>query len=128
MFDDFFSGFGFLPTRRTGEWAPMLDVAETDTEVILKAELPGVKPEDLDITLTGEVLTIKGEKKEEREEKARDYHWTERRYGAFSRVIHLPSSIDPEKVKAEMKDGVLTLTISKKEEAKARQIKVKLKD
>ena len=104
-----------------------MDVAETDDAVIVKAEVPGVDPKDIEVTLTGGVLTIKGEKREEKEEKGKRTHRIERAYGAFSRSIDLPEGVDPDNITAECKDGVLTVTLPKKPEAKARQIKVEVK-
>lgn len=84
--------FGELPTvepfRR--EWTPSLDVSETKNNIVVKAEAPGVDPKDIDISLTGDVLTIKGEKKQEKEEKDQNYHWVERSYGVFARSVRLP--------------------------------------
>lgn len=111
--------------RRT--WAPVLDVTETDENVIVKAEVPGIDVKDLDISITGGVLTIKGEKHEEQEEKDKQFHRVERSYGAFTRAVDLPETVDPEKVKAECQDGVLTITLAKKPEAKARQVQIEVK-
>ena len=105
---------------------PALDVSETDTQVIVKAEVPGIKADDIDISLMGDTLTIKGEKREESREEREDYHRVERRYGAFQRTLSLPSQVDPDKVKASYKDGVLKVTMEKREESRARSIKVKV--
>jgi len=105
-----------------------LDIAETDDEVIVTAELPGVDPKEVDISLHDNVLAIKGEKKHEEEEKGKDYQRLERAYGAFSRRVTLPSYIDPDKVQATYKDGILTVTIGKKAEAKRKVIKVDIKE
>jgi HSP20 family protein len=108
--------------------APTLDVYQTPNEVVMKAALPGVKPEDVSIDITGETLTIKGESKAEQEIKKEDYLYQERRYGAFSRNAVLPSGLKPDKAEATMEDGVLTLTIPKAEEVKPKAIKVKAKE
>ena len=127
LFEDFFGRtWEIEPFWRTGRGLN-LDVAESEDEIIVSVDLPGVDPKDIDISLTGDVLTIKGEKKEESEEKKRDYHRMERRYGSFSRSVALPPAADPEKVSASYKDGVLKITLGKKEEAKAKPIKIEVK-
>ena len=128
MFEDFFRGFPLAPwTEQQLEWAPPLDVGETDEAIQVTAELPGVDPKEVDISLTDDVLTIHGEKKAEKEERKRDYHRIERSYGSFTRTVRLPASVDPEKVEATFKEGVLTISLSKKEEAKPRRVKVDIK-
>lgn len=94
----------------------------------MKAALPGLKPEDVSIDITGETLTIKGESKAEQEVKEKDYLYQERRYGAFSRSVVLPSGLKSDKAEATMEDGVLTLTMPKAEEVKPKAIKVKAKE
>jgi HSP20 family protein len=125
LFDNFFTG---LPERRRGllegEWAPSVDIAETDNEVVVTAELPGVKQDDVDITITDDVLTLKGEKKEEKEVKEKNYHRIERSYGSFQRSVSLPAGVQADKAKATYKDGVLHITVPKTEEAKPKQIKI----
>jgi len=108
--------------------APTLDVYQTPNELVVKAALPGLKPEDVSIDITGETLTIKGESKVEEEIKKEDYLYQESRYGAFSRSVVLPSGLKPDKAEATMEDGVLTLTIPKAEEVKPKAIKVKAKE
>ncbi len=100
------------------ELTPRIDVSESETEWTVSAEMPGLDPSDLDVTLTDTVLTIKGEKKTEREEKEKDYHVMERSYGRFSRAIPLPFKADPEQVKASFAKGVLTVTVPKPAELK----------
>jgi HSP20 family protein len=125
LFDEFFTGW---PERRgllmEGEWAPSVDVAETDAEVVVTAELPGVKQEDVEVTITNDVLTLKGEKKEEKEIKKENYHRVERSYGSFQRSISLPAGVQGGKAKAGYKDGVLKVTVPKAEAAKPKQIKI----
>jgi HSP20 family protein len=125
LFDNFFSG---LPERRRGllesEWAPSIDVAETDEDIVVTAELPGVKQEEVDITIADDVLTLKGEKKEEKEVKEKNYHRIERSYGSFQRSISLPTGTKADEAKASYKDGILCITIPKAEEAKPKQIKI----
>jgi HSP20 family protein len=108
--------------------APALDVYQTPNELVVKAALPGLKPEDVNIDISGETLTIKGESKAEQEIKKEDYLYQERRYGAFSRSVVLPSGLKPDKAEATMEDGILTLTIPKAEEVKPRAITVKAKE
>jgi HSP20 family protein len=107
--------------------APAMDVYQTDDAVIVKTGLPGVKPEDIQVSVANGVLTIRGEVKEEKEEKEKTYHLKERRYGSFSRSVVLPNNVSTEKSEAEFEDGVLTLTLPKAEEAKAKTITVKAK-
>jgi HSP20 family protein len=107
---------------------PALDVYQTPNEVVVKAALPGLKPEDVSIDITGETLTIRGESKAEQEIKKGDYLYQERRYGAFSRSVVLPGGLKLDKAEATMEDGVLTLTIPKAEEVKPKAIKVKAKE
>lgn len=103
-----------------------LDVYQTKDSVVVKASLPGVKPEEVEINLTDDVLTIKGETKEEQEIKDEEYLLQERRYGSFCRTVTLSGSLKTDKAEATFGHGVLTLTIPKKEEAKPREIKVKV--
>jgi HSP20 family protein len=122
-----------FPTRRGGEsdewvlggsWAPLVDIYEADGQIVLKAEVQGVDPKDVDVRVENNVLTLKGERKFENEVKRDDYHRVERAYGTFSRSFTLPSLVDTEKIKAEVKDGVLRVSLPKKEEAKPRQISI----
>jgi HSP20 family protein len=104
-----------LTTGEGMEWAPMLDLTETEGNLEIKAELPGMERKDIDITLDRGLLVIKGEKKEEKEEKGRYYHRVERRYGTFCRSVRLPAEVKEEKIEATFKDGVLTVTLPKVE-------------
>jgi HSP20 family protein len=110
-----------------GAFALAVDMYETGDDVTVKASLPGVKPEDVDITVTGNVLEIRGETKQESDETKGDYHYRERRYGSFQRSLTLPVDIQPDQVEATFEDGVLTLKMPKAEQAKARQIKIQPK-
>jgi HSP20 family protein len=101
-----------------------LDVYETENEVVVKATVPGVRPEDIDVTLTGDLLTIKGEFKSEEKTEKRNYLRQERRYGSFSRQINLPAGVKGDQCKATFENGVLTLELPKAEAAKAKSIKV----
>jgi len=125
LFDNFFTGWQ-EPRRGSieGGWNPCINVAETVDQITVTAELPGVKQEEVDITIANDVLTLKGEKKEEAEVKEKNYHRIERSYGSFQRSISLPPGVQADKAKAACKDGVLTITIPKTEEAKPKQIKI----
>lgn len=107
------------------EWSPSLDVSETKDNITVKAEVPGMDAKDIDISLSGDVLTIKGEKKQEKEEKGENFHRIESCYGAFSRSIRLPVPVKSEEIKAGYKKGVLRITLPKKEEVKPKQIAIK---
>jgi HSP20 family protein len=107
-------------------WAPAVDIYETEQELVVKADLPGVKPEDLDIRVENNVLTIRGERKFEKKVSEDKYLRVERAYGSFSRSFSLASTVNAEAIKADYKDGVLALSIPKREEAKPKQIKVQV--
>jgi len=108
------------------DWVPVVDIIETESEYLIKAELPEVKKEDVKITLQEGVLTIQGERKQEKEEKGKKFHRIERTYGTFSRSFTLPGYVDDAKVSAEFRDGVLNLHLPKSEKAKPRAIEVKV--
>ena len=123
---------GFTRPWRVVRWEsaeaqPPVDLYETDDAVTVTAALPGVKAEDIDISITGTTLTIKGETKDENEEKDQNYYRQERRYGAFQRVITLPVKVEADKASATFEDGVLTLELPKAAEVKAQTIEVKPK-
>ncbi len=105
-------------------WAPAVDIYETENALVVKADLPDVNEKDLDIQVENNILTIRGERKFERDVKEDNYLRVERAYGSFSRSFSLGNTVNTEAIKAEYKDGVLTLTIPKREEAKPKQIKV----
>lgn len=120
----------FGPGRRAFEpleeaWTPAVDVSETADKITVKAEVPGLEAKDIDISIVGDTLTIKGEKKSEREEKGENYHLVERAYGSFSRSLKLPASVNVDKVEATYKNGVLTVVCPKKEEVKPKAIEIK---
>lgn len=106
-------------------WAPSVDVSETDDEITVRAEVPGVDAKDIEISLTGQVLTISGEKKETTETKDESYYRSERRFGSFKRSLQLPAGIDAEKVTAEHRNGVLMIHLKKRESAVPKRIPVK---
>lgn len=108
------------------DWMPVVDISETDGEYLIKAELPEVKKEDVKVTVEDGVLTIQGERRQEKEEKGKRYHRVERSYGSFVRSFTLPESVDEGGVKAEYKDGVLNLHLPKSEKVKPKAIDVKV--
>ena len=111
---------------QVAEWSPSVDVYEDGEQFRLHAELPGLKKEDVKINLKEGVLTLRGERKFEDEQKKDNYYRLERSYGSFARSFTLPKTVDPEKIRATMKDGVLEITIPKKPEAKPKEIKVEV--
>ena len=124
--------FGQAPARTEAgnemlamaDWAPSVDISETDTAYLVKAEIPGVKKEDVKVNIQDGMLTIQGERKQEKEEKGKKFHRVERCYGSFMRSFRVPDDADEGKVKAEFKDGMLNVTLSKSEKAKPKQINV----
>ncbi|UCD87596.1 MAG: Hsp20/alpha crystallin family protein [Desulfobacterales bacterium] len=118
--------FGNTPFRQafSRDWMPSVDVSETRDNVVVRAELPGLETKDIDVSMSGDVLTIKGEKKEEKK-KDEHYHCCERYSGSFQRSFRLPVGVQGDKVRATFKDGVLTITLPKAEKAKKKQIEIK---
>jgi HSP20 family protein len=113
---------------RTGRpWSPPVDILETENDLVLKADLPGMKLEDIDVRVENQTLSIKGERRFEQEASEKGYHRIERSYGSFMRSFAVPSSVDTEKVSADYKNGVLTIKLPKKETAKPKQVKVEVK-
>jgi HSP20 family protein len=106
-------------------WLPAVDVSETGEKITVTAEIPGMEAKDIDISIVGDTLVIKGEKKSEKEEKEENYHMVERSYGSFSRSMKLPAAVDADKVDATYKNGVLTVVLPKKEEVKPKAIEIK---
>ena len=106
------------------DWALPLDVIENDNEYVVKASLPGIKADDIEVIYHNQTLTVKGEMKQEEDVSEKKYHLHERRYGVFSRSITLPSGVDGDSIKADFENGVLTLSLPKKEELKARRINI----
>ncbi len=107
-------------------WAPRCDIYETDNEIVVKAELPDVKLENIHVGVENNMLTIRGERKFEEETKRENYHRVERSYGEFSRSFSLPNFADPGRINAQYKDGILRVTIAKKEEVKPKQVEIKV--
>jgi len=114
---------GVAPTEED-VWLPAVDIRETEDAILVEAEVPGVRKEDIKVDVKDGVLTISGERKYEREEKEENVHRIERAYGRFSRSFALPTNVDVERVQAKLRDGVLTIRLPKKESAKARAIKI----
>ena len=110
---------------KEGRWFPRVDVSEGDKNITVKAELPGVETQDIDVSLDGRLLTIKGEKKQEKEEKKENYHRVERSYGYFNRTIELPAEVDASKVDASFKKGVLNIVLHKTKATEAKKIQIK---
>ena len=113
--------------RGTRPWSPAVDILETENDLVLKADLPDVKLEDIEVRVENQTLSLKGERKFEKEENSKGYHRIERSYGTFARSFSLPPTVDAERVGAGYVNGVLTVTIPKKEAAKPRQVKVEVK-
>jgi len=111
------------PTATTA-WSPSVDIFETEGEIVVKAELPGMERKDITLHLENNVLTLRGERKFEKETKDDNYHRIERSYGNFSRSFSIPATVDEEKIRADYKDGVLKIVLPKKEQAKPKQIRI----
>ena len=116
-----------LPTEQMA-WAPNINVFEKGDEFVVKAEIPGMKEDDIHVSVEGDMLTIRGEKKTESEVKEEDYYRCERSYGSFFRSVALPSTVDASKVEADYEDGVLEVTLSKKAEVTPKKVAVKKKE
>lgn len=125
LFDRFFDWRTSPWTLEGSQWVPSVDVSETGKKVIVKAEIPGMDPKDIDISVNGNRLTLRGERKHEHEEKGENFHRVERSYGAFSRTIELPAEVDSNKVEATYKKGVLKVNLAKTEESSTKKIEVK---
>jgi HSP20 family protein len=108
-------------------WTPAVDVAENDTEFTVRAEIPGIDPNELEVNITGNQLVLAGEKKESTEKKGKDFYQSESRYGSFRRSIPLPQSVDPEKVEAEYAQGVLTIHLKKIQQSPPKKVEVQVK-
>jgi HSP20 family protein len=125
LFEDFFNDF---PATMWGDqkesWTPAVDILEKDGNLILHAELPGMSEKEIDVKLEGNTLTLKGERKMDKEEKKNNYHRVESFYGSFTRSFRLPETVDTEKISADYKNGILTVTIPQKPEVRPREIPV----
>jgi len=118
---------GSQEVMEPGDWAPRVDIVETGKEFLITAEIPDVKKEDVKISVENGVLTIRGERKQEKEEKDKKFHRIERFYGAFTRSFSLPDNVDESKIEATFNDGILNLQIPKTEEVKPKSLEVKVK-
>jgi HSP20 family protein len=126
--ESFVRPFGGWPLLSGGPQSLALDMYETDESLVVEASLPGISPDEVDISVVGNTLTIKGEHEEKKEEKEEGkYHFRERRYGAFQRTVALPTDVSADKADASFQNGVLKLTLPKVEEAKPKRIEVKVK-
>ena len=131
IFDDFGRGFpalsslGWTGSSAASDLVPRMDVSETDQAIEVTAELPGLQEKDVEVTLTDNILTIRGEKKAEKDETKKDYRLIERRHGSFSRRMELPAGVDPSRIDARVSNGVLTVTIPKAAPSIAKKIEVK---
>lgn len=124
FFDRFFDDFGLPELSDDKQWLPTIDVSETDDHVIVRAEVPGMDKKDINITMSDGLLTIQGEKKQEKKEEKENYRFVERRYGSFSRSLRIPNGVDADKIDASYKDGVLKVAIPKSEPEKSRKIEI----
>src|SRR5215470_13179721 len=122
LFSDFFGRTS--QEQNLTPWAPAVDILENEHELVVKADLPDIKPEELDIRVENNILTIRGERKFEKKSEEKNYLRVERSYGSFARSFSLSNTVNTEAIKADYKDGVLALSIPKREEAKPKQIKV----
>ncbi len=127
LFEDAFTRLLSEP-RPSRPWSPAVDIFETENELVFRADLPGLRSEDIGVRVENQTLTISGERKfEEKEESGKGFHRIERSYGSFGRSFVVPSTFDTDKITADYKDGVLTVSLAKKEAAKPRQIRVEVK-
>ena len=110
---------------RVQGWMPVVDVSETDTEMVIRAEVPGMADEDVELAVVGNAIVLSGEKRSEEESSGEDWRRCERRFGAFRRVIELPQSVDAEGAEAESENGVVTVRVPKRPDAQPRQIEIK---
>ncbi len=125
VFEDAFTRMVNEP-RATRPWYPAVDIYETENELVLKADVPDVDPKDIDVRVENQTLTISGERKFEQENASKGFHRIERSYGSFVRSFAVPNSFDTDKINAGFKNGVLSVTLPKKEAAKPRQVKIEV--
>jgi len=127
LFEDFFNDFpftGYNTSEQKDSWIPAVDILEKEGNLILHAELPGMSEKQIDLKLEGNTLTLKGERKMDKEDKKNNYHRVESFYGSFTRSFRLPETVDLEKISADYKNGVLTITIPQRPEVRPREIPV----
>ncbi len=124
LFEDANRGWRADEPSATTSWSPAVDIYETESEIIVQAEVPGMERKDIELTLENNVLTLKGERRFEKEGKDENYHRIERSYGSFSRAFSIPAMVDEKMIKADYKEGVLAIILPKKEKARAKQINI----
>jgi len=124
MFEDTGRGWRSEEPSSTTTWSPAVDIYETDHEILVQAELPGVDRKDISLHLEKNVLTLKGERRFEKETKQENYHRIERAYGGFSRSFAIPATVEEDKIRADYKDGILKIALPKKEQVKPKQIQI----
>lgn len=124
LFEDVFTGRAEDKELAAGTWAPAVDIYETENELIMTAEVPGIEEKDIEIKIEDNTLSLRGERKFEKETKEENYHRIERSYGSFYRAFTLPNSIDPDKIQAEHENGVLKISMPKRHELKPRKVKI----
>jgi HSP20 family protein len=126
LFDRFFDDWDF-PTlfSEKNEWTPAFDIAENDKEYVVSAELPGIDIKDVEISISDGILSVKGEKKQEKEDKSEGYHWVERHYGSFNRSFRILGKVESDKVDASYKDGILKVLLPKAERTETKKIEIK---
>lgn len=115
---------GSMLPGTTGEWSPPIDLEDRKDELVLTAELPGMSPEDIDLEIEGDTLTLRGEKREEHEEKESERYFYERRYGNFVRRISLPQNVDPDRATARFENGILRVTLPKREGPRGKRLQI----
>jgi HSP20 family protein len=123
LFDEAFTPMSMMRTMG----APSVDLYQTDDDIVVRASLPGMKADDVQISITGDILTVKGEFKEKQDKKEKSYHLREHRYGSFERTLSLPGLVESDKAHADFEDGILTITLPKSEAIKPKTITVKAK-
>ena len=124
LFDDAGRGWRADEPAATTTWSPAVDIYETENEIVVQAELPGVDRKDISLNLENNVLTLKGERRFEKETKEENYHRIERSYGGFARTFSIPATVDEEKIRADYRDGILKIALPKKEQVKPKQIRI----
>jgi HSP20 family protein len=124
LFEDAGRGYRGDEAAATTTWSPAVDIFETENEIMVKAELPGVERKDITLSLDNNVLTLKGERRFEKETRQENYHRIERAYGGFQRAFSIPAIVEEDKIRADYKDGILTIALPKKEPVKPKQIKI----
>ncbi len=124
LFEDVFTGRGDDKELASSTWAPAVDIFETENELVMSAEIPGIDEKDIEIKLEDNTLTLKGERKFEKETRQENYHRIERSYGSFYRAFTLPNSVNLDKIHAEHENGILKITLPKRQELKPRNVKI----